>query len=253
MKEGAKLWLKRLTGVSIVLILIFVGTYSESTDRIIQRMNVEENNLLQLEGGENGVVELNKVRLYTVVRLSDNELDVKLTNENGEEINGYEPNAFEKLNKKPNSDGEMVYFPVMIFEVSENSEYNLINEGNTTLWLIDDFEIQSGLFSDNIIMLSMISCCLGFPLGLFTLIMGLFFWLRKDKNPQKLIIREEIMTTDEVFEKYNSTTEKDVPDPFLEIEKTLSDEEIINKKAENLEQKNIEQVSENWKNWDDGE
>ena len=201
MKEGAKLWLKRLTGVSIVLILIFVGTYSESTDRIIQRMNVEENNLLQLEGGENGIVELDKVRLYTVVRLSDNELDVKLTNENGEEINGYEPNAFEKLNKKPNSDGDMVYFPVMIFEVSENSEYNLINEGNTTLWLIDDFEIQSGLFSDNIIMLSMISCCLGFPLGLFTLIMGLFFWLRKDKHPQKLIIREEILTTDEVFKK----------------------------------------------------
>ncbi len=56
MKEGAKLWLKRLTGVSIVLILIFVGTYSESTDRIIQRMNVEENNLIQLEGGENGIV-----------------------------------------------------------------------------------------------------------------------------------------------------------------------------------------------------
>ena len=128
MKEGAKLWLKRLTGVSIVLILIFVGTYSESTDRIIQRMNVEENNLLQLEGGENGIVELDKVRLYTVVRLSDNELDVKLTNENGEEINGYEPNSFEKLNKKPNSDGDMVYFPVMIFEVSENSEYNLIND-----------------------------------------------------------------------------------------------------------------------------
>lgn len=97
MKEGAKLWLKRLTGVSIVLILIFVGTYSESTDRIIQRMNVEENNLIQLEGGENGIVELDKIRLYTVVRLSDNELDVKLTNENGEEINGYEPNSFEKL------------------------------------------------------------------------------------------------------------------------------------------------------------
>jgi len=253
MKEGAKLWLKRLTGVSIVVILIFVGTYSESTDRIIERMNVEDNNLLQLEGGENGIVELEEVRLYTVVRLSDNILDVKLTNEDGEEINGYEPNSFEKLNKKPNSDGDMVYFPVMIFEVSENSEYILINEGNTTLWLIDDFEIQSSLFSDNIILLSMISCCLGFPLGILTLVMGLFFWLRKDKHPQKLIIREEIMTTDEVFKIYNTTTEKGVPDPFLEIKKTPSDEDIIKGKGENLEQKNIEQVPENWKNWDDGE
>ena len=98
----------------------------------------------------------------------------------------------------------------------------------------------------------MISCCLGFPLGLFTLIMGLFFWLRKDKHPQKLIIREEIMTTDEVFKKYNSTTEKSVPDPFLEIEDALSGEEI-SEKAKNLEQENIEQGSETWKNWDDGE
>ena len=53
--------------------------------------------------------------------------------------------------------------------------------------------------------------------------------------------------------KYNSTTEKSVPDPFLEIEESLSGEEIISENAENLKQKDIEQGSENWKNWDDGE
>ena len=57
MKSGAKLWVKRLSGLSVILILVFIGTYGESTDKIIQIMNVEENNLLELESGEEGAIQ----------------------------------------------------------------------------------------------------------------------------------------------------------------------------------------------------
>ena len=87
MKGGARVWIKRLTGLSIVLILVFVGTYGESTDRIIEKMNVEENNLLELDGGEEENIELKKIGFYTVVALEDNELlenEIKLIDQEGE-------------------------------------------------------------------------------------------------------------------------------------------------------------------------
>ena len=78
----------------------------------------------------------------------------------------------------------------------------------------------------------MFSCCLGFPLGVIALIGWLVVWRRKDKLPQKLIVSEQIMTTDQLFKQYNATLEKsmiendDVPAPFAEIErvkKTISE------------------------------
>ena len=136
MKGGARVWIKRLTGLSIVLILVFVGTYGESTDRIIEKMNVEENNLLELDGGEEENIELKKIGFYTVVTLEDNELlenEIKLIDQEGQEVIGIVPNSIEKMNKRPNSNGELVYVPVLIFDVPNNAEYRLINEGNNTL------------------------------------------------------------------------------------------------------------------------
>ena len=86
MKSGAKVWIKRLTGLSIILILVFVATYGDSTDKIIEKMNVEENNLLELEGGAEGYVELETIGLYTIVTLENNELlenEIKLIDQEG--------------------------------------------------------------------------------------------------------------------------------------------------------------------------
>ena len=262
MMSGAKVWVKRLTGLSIILILIFVATYSDSTDKIIERMNVEENNLLELEGGAEEAVELEKLGLYTVVTLEGKELlenEIKLVNQEGEEIEGVVPNSLEKMNKRPDASGKLVYVPVMIFDVPENAEYQLLNEGNNTLWILDDLEIQSSLISDTTILVSMLSCCLGFPLGIIALIGGLLVWRKKNKPQQKLLIREEIMTTDQLFKQYNSTVKEDVPAPFVDLKKVTTSDLLDDKVSSNgmgghgEEDDDNNQQSAKWKNWDDGD
>ena len=280
MKSGAKLWVKRLGGISIILILVFVGTYGESTDKIVQIMNVEENNLLELESDEEGAIQLEEIRFYTVVTLEGNEIEeyeVKLIDREGQEISGYEPSSIEKINKRPDSSGKLVFVPIIIFEVPNNAEYIFHNQGNNTLWVLDDIEIQSSLISEQIILISMFSCCLGFPLGIIALIGWLVVWRRKDKSPQKLIVSEQIMTTDQLFKQYNAASEKsmiesdDVPAPFAEIKKvnTTINELSLDDDDQNFTGEKVEQFLEgqvdsnendganesdgNWKNWDDGE
>lgn len=272
MKVGARVWIKRLTGLSIVLILVFVGTYGESTDRIIEKMNVEENNLLELDGGEEGNIELKGIGVYTVVALEGNELlenEIRLINSEGQEINGIVPSSIEKINKRPNSNGELVYVPILIFDVSKNAEYQLLNEGNNTLWILDDLKIQSSLISDTMIIISMVSCCSGFPLGMIALIGALVIWRRKNKPQQKMIIREEIPTTDQLFKQYNSKIEEEVPSPFIDLSKigkqdlSLDDdvpEESIRKIGEIDDihdevggNEMLQESNEKWKNWDDGD
>ena len=280
MKSGAKLWIKRLSGLSIILILVFIGTYGESTDKIVQIMNVEENNLLELESGEEDAIQLEKIRFYTVVTLEGNEIkeyEVKLIDQDGQEISGYEPSSIEKMNKRPDSSGKLVFIPVIIFEVPSDGEYVFHNQGNNSLWVLDDIEIQSSLISDQIILVSMFSCCLGFPLGIIALIGWLVVWRTKNKSPQKLIVNQQIMTTDQLFKQYNAKSEKsmiendEVPAPFRDIEKVTvtinelslddDDPDITKEKVRQFleehvgsEENDDEKESDgNWKNWDDGE
>ena len=280
MKSGAKLWIKRLSGLSIILILVFIGTYGESTDKIVQIMNVEENNLLELESGEEEAIQLEKIRFYTVVTLEGNEIkeyEVKLIDQDGQEISGYEPSSIEKMNKRPDSSGKLVFIPVIIFEVPSDGEYVFHNQGNNSLWVLDDIEIQSSLISDQIILVSMFSCCLGFPLGIIALIGWLVVWRTKNKSPQKLIVNEQIMTTDQLFKQYNAKSEKsmiendEVPAPFRDIEKVTvtinelslddDDPDVTKEKVKQFleehvgfeENDNAKESDGNWKNWDDGE
>lgn len=279
MKSGAKLWIKRLSGLSIILILVFIGTYGESTDKIVQIMNVEENNLLELESGEEDAIQLEKIRFYTVVTLEGNEImeyEVKLIDQDGQEISGYEPSSIEKMNKRPDSSGKLVFVPVIIFEVPSDGEYVFHNQGNNSLWVLDDIEIQSSLISDQIILVSMFSCCLGFPLGIIALIGWLVVWRTKNKSPQKLIINEQIMTTDQLFKQYNAKSEKsmiendEVPAPFRDIEKVTvtinelsldDDPDITKEKVRQFLEEHVgseendddKESDGNWKNWDDGD
>ena len=278
MKGGANVWVKRLSGLSIILILVFVGTYGDSTDKIIEIMDAEENNLLELESGQEGAVQLEKIRFYTIVSLEGNEIkenEVKLFNQEGEEIIGKSLSSIEKMNKRPDGNGELVFIPVIIFEVSENTEYIFQNQGNDTLWVLDDLEIQSSLISDDIILISMISCCFGFPLGIISLIGWLVIWRRKAKPSEKLILKQEVITTDQLFKQYNSTDKNSsvenekIPAPFLDIEKVEEsiDELSLGDSDANREQERdfteehlasgkndtVEESDGNWKNWDDGE
>mgnify|MGYP000017378816 CR=1 FL=1 len=262
MEARAKLWIKRLTAISLVLILVFVASYWKSTENIIDKMDIdnEENYIIKLEAGEQGNVDLSTIGYYMALRIDGNDSspELKLTDIGGVEIEGQKPGLIESINKRPDSQGNLIYDPIRVFEIRDDGEYSIVNEGNTTLWLIDDFKIQSSLLSDGWILISMISCCLGFPLGIITLIGALILWRRGRRTPEKnIIIRENIMTTDELFKKHNLTVEKEVPEPFISSEniKLESPEEKYHVVPElkNEEADSSEEESENWKKWDKGQ
>ena len=107
----------------------------------------------------------------------------------------------------------------------------------------------------------MISCFLGFPMAIITLIMGLILWRRKDKSPEKeIIIQQNIMTTDELFKKHNSIEGNQIPNLFMMNENSLSDlteeHKLEDINVENSNKKDAgsqRQVSENnWEKWDEG-
>ena len=255
MEENGKLWVKRLSGISLVLIIIFVASYSHSTESIVEKMDVDRNHLVKLEAGEQATVELSKVGYYVAIRQEgdseDEKPELKLTDSEGAEIEGRSLGIIESNNKRPDSQGKLIYIPIRVFEININGNYNLINQGNTTLWLVDDLEVQSSLMSDRWIMASMISCCLGFPLGIFSLLMGLILWRRNNRSSeQKIILQENIMTTDELFKKHNSIVETK--------EENLDHKSIYAK--DDQDEINEEKVpapfvatSNKWEEWDGGE
>ena len=166
------------------------------------------------------------------------------------------------MNKRPDLSGNLVFVPVIVFEVSGDGEYIFHNQGNNTLWVLDDLKIQSSLISDEIILISMISCCFGFPLGIIALIGWFVVWRKKDKKLQKIIVKEEIMTTDQLFKQYNSAAENDrVPAPFLDIEKgeetvnelSLKVKDFVEEHVGSEENEYMRNNDGNWENWDDGE
>ena len=262
MEARAKLWIKRLTAISLVLILVFVASYWKSTENIIDKMDIdnEENYIIKLEAGEQGNVDLSTIGYYMALRIDGNDSspELKLTDIGGVEIEGQKPGLIESINKRPDSQGNLIYDPIRVFEIRDDGEYSIVNEGNTTLWLIDDFKIQSSLLSDGWILISMISCCLGFPLGIVTLIVALIFWRRGKRLPEKnIIIRENIMTTDELFKKNNLAGDKEIPEPFISSEniKMESHEEKYHVVPElkNEEVDSSKEESDRWKIWDEGQ
>jgi hypothetical protein len=260
MEARAKLWMKRLTTVSLVLILLGVASYWKSAESWDKKTNLdnEENYLIKLEAGEQGGVDLSTIGYYVAFRINgtDSSPELKLTDNDGVEIEGEEPGWIYSINY-PDSQGNLIYVPIRVFEIKDTGEYNILNEGNTTLWLIDNFEMQLNLLSDGWMIISLISCCLGFPLGIITLIGGLILWRRNRQFPEKkIIIQRNIMTTDELFKKHNMGSLKEIPEPFISTENiepaVLKEKFDVVSEIKNEEKDSLEDELENWKKWDDG-
>ena len=74
------------------------------------------------------------------------------------------------------------------------------------------------------------------------------------------MIREEIMTTDQLFKQYNSTVKEGVPAPFVDLEKVTTSDLLDDKISSNgmvdpgeEDGYKNQQSAEKWKNWDDGD
>ena len=256
MGNKTRLWAKWLSGISLALLVLGLISYSNASEVWLSEMDPSNNHLLELEPGENAIVDFEGDSLYTALRISKNgvavDADLRLVFSNDELVDGRPPNAIEFA--RPGEDGETIYVPVRLFEEEEGGEYRLYNDGSDTLWLVDDLQSSLNIVSSPWVLLFMTGCCFGLPIGLVAVIL-LGINLRKKKNEQQVSgikIENKVLSTDEIYRQYHSIrNEKEndvgqtVPSPFL-----TSSENIVN--TNKVESSNSEKETKDWHDWDEG-
>ena len=249
MTEATLQWAKRLAGASILLLLIgFVSSFY-AWPSMIDASDPEKNSMLVLEPGESGQIEIISLGEYSALRLEDAEgANLRLIDANGVEDEGSAPTAFDF--DRAMEDGT-VYVVVRVFRSSAAGDYTLHNDGETTLWFVDNISPQANLFTEPWVLLMMLGCCMGPVFGLIGLILGLVGWGNRgsENGPVILDNKGRLPTTDELYRQYHGLEiepEISIPDPFadtgqLDVIESESSKESLNEDSES-----------DWKGWDEG-
>ena len=109
-------WAKRLTGVSVLLLLIGVVSYYFAMPAMFEELDPAQNNMLELGPGEDGQVEIEDLGEYVALRLEgENDADLRLVNSDGQVDTGSKPSAIDIT--RTGEDGTL-YVPVRVFRLS---------------------------------------------------------------------------------------------------------------------------------------
>ena len=243
MAEGARLWAKRLSGAAFLLLLIGVISYWQAEASIYDNLDPGQNHLLELEAGQSGEASLTETGKYVALRIEEgDEAGLSLVDSTGEEEGGATPGALEAERETQNGTR---YIPVRVFTAVELGTYTLYNDGDSTLWLVDDVSAGVALLENQWVVLMFLGCCLGLPLGGVALFLVFFDRRSSRKDSAPLIIPSEgrLPTTDELYRQYRDSpqgeAEQNVPDPFLG-------------QAPTSEEKQREESGADWRGWDEG-
>lgn len=231
---------KWLTVISLAFLLVGATSYFYSQDEMLEIIDPETTNLVKLSPNTSQSIELEKMGLYVALRLNgENTLpEIKLMNSSGKEIVGRDAAWYDF--DRAGADGS-IYQTVMIFENPKDEEYILYNEGETTLWLIDETSNQVEIMSNPGFIGTICGFCMGIPLvilGLITLIIG---W-RKKANIQNVSTSDGLYINKEGGKIKIVTNIQNIPEPFKK-NNDLDEDEI----------KNIEEKDAIWKDWDNQE
>jgi hypothetical protein len=148
---------------------------------------------------------------------------------------------------------------VRVFEIKNEGDYILFNEGNNTLWFVDETANQFEIFNESYILLVSLSCCMGIPIGFIALFLGIIGW-RKEKKNIDLIIDNQSGTElgDRESEIRIITNEEKIPEPFIE----KNNANLINSTKDKVNLKYFDDTSESkeenkklkydtyWEEWD---
>ena len=243
MAEGARLWAKRLSGAAFLLLLIGVISYWQEEASIYDNLDPGQNHLWEREAGQSGEVSLTETGKYVALRIEEGDgAGLRLVDSIGEEEEGATPGALEAERETQNGTR---YIPVRVFTAVELGTYTLYNDGDSTLWLVDDVSAGVALLENQWVVLMFLGCCLGLPLGGVALFLVFFDRRSSRKDSAPLIIPSEgrLPTTDELYRQYRDSTqgeaEQNVPDPFLG-------------QAPASEEKQREESGADWRGWDEG-
>jgi hypothetical protein len=197
-------------------------------------------NLTKLSPDSSESIYLESTKIYVALRIDDgiSNASLKLINNSGDEYEGRSANW---LDLPRTGMDNTVYMTVRVFEISSEGDYILFNEGNNTLWFVDETANQFEIFNESYILLVSLSCCMGIPIGFIALFLGIVGW-RKGKKNINLIIDNQNGTELEYRESEIRiiTDEERIPEPFIE----KNDISLINSTKDRLNLKHVDDTSE---------
>ena len=249
MTEATLQWAKRLTGVSVLLLLIGVISYYNAMPSMYEQLAPAQNHMLELEPGESGQVEIAALGEYVALRLEgDDSANLRLIDSTGQEDEGSAPTALDIA--RTGEDG-VSYDAVRVFRSSAAGEYTLHNDGSTALWFVDDVSAQAALFTEPWFVVMMVGCCLGPVIGVIGLILALIGWGSRGKENAPVVLNNQgrLPTTDELYRQYHgieAEPEADIPGPFADTEQS----EVVETEAQ--EDVSNDEAKPEWEWWDEG-
>ena len=238
-------WTKRLSGASLLLVLIGVVSYYNAMPAMFDELDPSQRHLLELEPGESGEVNLDQLGEYVALRVTGDDsqsAELRLIDTTGSEESGSAPTRLDL--ERPGEDGTL-YTPVRVFRSAQPGDYTLHNDGNTTLWFVDDVSAQKALFGNGWFVVMFFGCCLGIPLGVVALILVIAGRGQSKKAGEPVVMSKEgrLPTTDELYRQYRGLPEVEdegpIADPFPG--QTKVDEESQQTEG-----------NRDWQGWDEG-
>mgnify|MGYP001335483135 FL=1 len=212
------LWAKRLSGASLLLILIGGVSYYNAMPAIFDELDPAQRHLLELEAGESEEVTLELFGEYVALRVTEGDsqaAELRLIDAMGSEESGSAPTG---LDVDRLGEDETLYTSVRVFRSAQAGDYTLHNDGNTTLWFVDDVSAQKALFGSGWFVMMFFGCCLGLPLGVIALILALAGRGQRKKSGGPVVMSKEgrLPTTDELYRQYRGLPEEEesIADPF---------------------------------------
>ena len=239
------LWAKRLSGASLLLILIGGVSYYNAMPAIFDELDPAQRHLLELEAGESEEVTLELFGEYVALRVTEGDsqaAELRLIDAMGSEESGSAPTG---LDVDRLGEDETLYTSVRVFRSAQAGDYTLHNDGNTTLWFVDDVSAQKALFGSGWFVMMFFGCCLGLPLGVIALILALAGRGQRKKSGGPVVMSKEgrLPTTDELYRQYRGL-------PEVEEEESIADpfpgQTTVDEKSQQTE------GDRDWQGWDEG-
>tara|TARA_Y100001968_G_scaffold331933_1_gene388308 strand:- start:19846 stop:20619 length:774 start_codon:yes stop_codon:yes gene_type:complete len=240
---------------SFVLLLVAIASFGPAMDQIEPLQDPEKENVAEVEAGESLSVDLIEGRYYVALRIivegEDTESLVRLIDSEGEEME--ESLSSNWFGDRP-IDGEgPLYRPVKIYFLYDSGSYVLHNDGDDTLWLVDESSMQLKMLTIPTVLLLFSTCCFGLISGVMAIILAILslrFQRITEEKVTGIVVSDDIMSTDELYRTYHKLNDEEkigaVADPFVNknLEKEILEPEVKNE---------INPTSESeWKEWDEG-
>jgi len=235
-------------------------------------LDPEKQNVVRLESGESAAIDLVDSHYYAALRVVGDgdgpSADLRLVDAAGEvEIEGDAPHKILHADRLIDENGP-TYRPVRTFIVPDSASYPLHNEGDSTLWLVDDYASEMEIISNPTILAMFGTCCFGLIAGLIAIIFAILAFRSRSKAPKQqvsgVVIEGRVMTTDELFRAQQQNDSgadeagiaqaqrqsSNVPDPFVGQSTEITSQQP--NKTDSSTSKDEDKGGESWRGWDEG-